>query len=175
MSVRTILHCVANPVNVGKGNSMGDVVPHSERKSSIERESNSARISRLGGQLCRGSECSSGQITSSLAHVGRSPPGNPFWRRHLYFVDQKYVPEVPTSRRPQKDCPSTCGSWLVCFCGPESYRASTRVFQIVEKVIRKRNRETAIKDKISRRRSTDRGSRAHYGADHRYLSGQTYR
>ncbi|GEM_PF-5995122 len=43
------------------------------------------------------------------------------------------------------------------------------------KVIRKRNRETAIKDKISRKRSTDRGSQAHNGADGRYLSGQTHR
>ncbi|MFP4644984.1 MAG: hypothetical protein ACLFM0_11570, partial [Spirochaetales bacterium] len=44
-----------------------------------------------------------------------------------------------------------------------------------EKVIRKRNRATAIKGKISRKRSSDRGSQAHKGADGRYLSGPTPR
>jgi hypothetical protein len=46
---------------------------------------------------------------------------------------------------------------------------------MIGKPISGRNRETAIKDKISRERSTDRRSQAHNGGDGRHLSGQTRR
>lgn len=63
-------------------------------------------------------------------------------------------------------------AWVECASG----RASRGVGGlIVGKVIRKRNRETAMKGKISRKCSTERGSEAHNGGDGRHLSGQTRR
>lgn len=47
--------------------------------------------------------------------------------------------------------------------------------QIVRKAIRERNSETAIDGETSRKRSTDRSSKAQNGADGRYLSGKTHR
>ncbi len=55
----------------------------------------------------------------------------------------------------------------------EATVVETHHLQIIGRVIRERNRETAIEGEISRKRSTDRGSQAHNGAVGGYLIGET--